>query len=498
MSSSSQTAGTLPTVGISAFANYLPAYQVSLDSWCNWTGEQWDKIRHVVGSSFRMVAANENANTMAATAVLRLIRQNNIDPTRIRFLALGTESSTDNAAGAIVVKGMVNDGLAKHGLPPLHRACEVPEFKHACLGGIYAMKAAARFLAFDGQDHQAIVVSSDVAEYQRGSSGEPTQGAGAVAMLLEANPKMLSLQLQQAGSSSDYRGVDFRKPISRFADQQANAFGQLNDFPVFNGKYSTNCYIDEVLAAMRELFSKIDEQPSKFLRRMAGVFLHRPYQRMAETGLIMSYLLALAMGGADDQQELATYAAQAGVDPTPLNQELTTNPLIAPDQDPYPLATQAARSFRSSNQFADLQTSLGVAAMQEVGNLYTASLPAWLAAGLEQAAKDGLELAGQQILTIGYGSGDAAEAIPLQFVPGWETAAQRIGFATSLSASVELTEAEYVNLHAGADNAKTLPASGIAQDAFYIERIGGNNPNKANETKTHIDDQGIEYYALNS
>lgn len=495
---SSSTAATNasipPNVGISAFANYLPAYQVPLASWCEWTGEQWDKIRQVVGSSFRMPAANENANTMAATAVLRLIRQNNIDPSRIRFLGLGTESSTDNAAGAVVIKGMVNDGLAKHGLPPLHRACEVPEFKHACLGGIYAMKAAARFLAFDGQRHQAIVVSSDVAEYQRGSSGEPTQGAGAVAMLLEANPKMLNLQLQQAGSASDYRGVDFRKPISRFANQQANAFGQLSDFPVFNGKYSTSCYIDEVLAAMRELFARIEEQPSNFLRRMAGVFLHRPYQRMAETGLIMSYLLALAMGGADDQQELATYAAQAGVGPNPLHQELTQPAKVDIHNEPYPLATKAARSFRSSNQFAELQTTLGVAAMQEVGNLYTASLPAWLAAGLEQAAQDGLDLAGQQILTIGYGSGDAAEAIPLEFVPGWQDAANKIGFAASLDDAVALTKAEYEALHAGDIQAKTLPNPNAPQDAFYIERIGDAS-NGANQA---VDDSGVEYYALNS
>ena len=41
-------------------------------------------------------------------------------------------------------------------------------------------------LACDGANRQAIVVSSDIAEYARGSSGESTQGAGAVALLLEA------------------------------------------------------------------------------------------------------------------------------------------------------------------------------------------------------------------------------------------------------------------------------------------------------------------------
>ena len=48
-------------------------------------------------------------------------------------------------------------------------------------------------------------------------------------------------------------------------------------------------------------------RPAAFLRDLAATFLHRPYQRMAETGLSMSYLLGLAVGDAEDQQELSRY-----------------------------------------------------------------------------------------------------------------------------------------------------------------------------------------------
>ena len=41
----------------------------------------------------------------------------------------------------------------------------------------------------DGRNAKAIVVCADIALYAPGSSGEPTQGAGAVAMLVEANPR---------------------------------------------------------------------------------------------------------------------------------------------------------------------------------------------------------------------------------------------------------------------------------------------------------------------
>lgn len=477
-------------LGISGFASYIPPHRVALQDWCQWTGDSWDKIRNVVGHSFRMRGHNENAYTMAATAVLRLIRNYDIDPARIGFLGLGTESSTDNSAGAVIIKGMVNQGLKHHQLPALARACEVPEFKHACLGGVYAMKAAARYLAFDGQDKVAIVVCADVAEYRQSTSGEPTQGAGAVAMLIEPNARLMTVDLKNSGSASDYRGPDFRKPFLRFMKQSPTQWAQPRDFPIFNGKYSTTCYIDEVLAAMRDLFARSSHRPSEYLRSMAATFLHRPYQRMAETGLIMSYLLALALGGADDLQELADYARVAEVDTDALVAELTQDADVyrlvetqSLSTELYPLATHTARAFRAAPQFSALMTDLGHDTIKDVGNLYTASLPAWMAAGIEDATRRGLDLTGQPILTIGYGSGDAAEVIPMRFVEGWQEAAANINFEASLATVSTLSQSAYQALHDG-----EAPATPVAEqsEVFYIDRIGSR--------EEQFDDSGIEYY----
>ena len=227
--------------GISGLSLYLPPWRVQLADWCAWNNQPWDKIRKVVGRSFRMRGPQKSVYTLAANAAWRLIQAYDIDPREIGYLALGTESSSDNAAGAVIVKGMLDDALSAHGRSPMARDCEVPEFKHACLGGVYAMKGALRYLATDGADRKAIVVSADIAEYARGSSGEPTQGAGAVAMLLEAEPQLLHVDLARAGSSSAYRMVDFRKPFARFRDQAPRSDGQVQDLPVFNGRYSTSC-----------------------------------------------------------------------------------------------------------------------------------------------------------------------------------------------------------------------------------------------------------------
>ncbi len=481
---------TNPNIGISGFASYLPANRVQLSDWCRWTGDQFDKIRSVVGTSFRMRSANENAYTMAATAVLRLIQQYDIDPEQIGFLALGTESSTDNSAGAVIVKGMVNSVLPTLGKSRISRACEVPEFKHACLGGVYALKAATRYLATDGKNRIAIVVCSDIAEYERASSGEPTQGAGAVAMLIETDAKLLTVDLDISGSASAYRGPDFRKPFVRFMGQAEGPFQQPRDFPIFNGKYSTTCYIDEVLAAARDLFSRIATKPSRFMRSMVASFLHRPYQRMAETGLAFTFLLALALGDADDHQELIQYAQGADVDVDSLITELISDTNVYQlvedgniGEEIYPLSSRVVKHFRNTSRFSELMTDLGSAQMKEVGNLYTASLPAWMAAGIESALQQQINLTGEQILTIGYGSGDAAEIIPMQFVNGWQKAAQKIDFSTQLENAVDISAQDYEALHDALEHSPTSQHPGV----FYIERVGTGNAN--------FDDRGIEYYA---
>ena len=317
------------SIGISGLATYVPPYRVWLEDWCQWTDNQWPKVREVVGRSFRLRGPNQSVYTMAATAVMRLINQYDIDPTRVKFLGLGTESSTDNSAGAIIVKGMVDRALIAAGRPPIARSCEVPEFKHACLGGVYGMKSALRHLALDGAGGQAIVVCADIAEYARGSSGEPTQGAGAVAMLLEENPKLVEVDLAQSGTASDYRIMDFRKPMLRFCGQDRSETHQVQDFPVFNGKYSTTCYIDETLHALNDMYEKRDLNAIDYLRSLKTIFMHRPYRRMPETGLAVAYLFALSLGGTDDQAELASYCYQAGIEPAELRKEMGSNPEVA-------------------------------------------------------------------------------------------------------------------------------------------------------------------------
>lgn len=480
--------------GVSGLAVYVPRLRVRLSDWCQWSGAPADKVEAVVGRSFRVCGPGESVYTMAANAALRLIDAYDIDPTEVGFLGFGTESSTDNAAGAVVIKGMLDDALVSRGRPVISRSCEVPEIKHACLGGVYALKAAARYLAADGRGRKAIVVSADIAEYERGSSGEQTQGAGAVAMLLESTPRLFELDLQRSGSASSYRGVDFRKPFARhFIDGYTTSTRRMHDFPVFNGKYSTMCYIDAVVHALDDMFERSGTDRRTFFDEVAAVTCHRPYQHMPVQA--MAAALVWGMGRDPAQHDaLRSLCDEAGLDFGRVHGQLSQSPDLfdrllrdGPDADPFPDALAAVRAFRKSTTFRTFvadKMSLGTELVRDVGNLYTAALPAWIAAAFEDALT-GEDLTDRSLLAVGYGSGDAAEAIPVRVVEGWRDAAAKIDFTGALADAYDLSREQYEALHDG----RPVEVMGTAKPGtFVVEKVGRRND-------PDFQDIGVEYYA---
>ena len=152
--------------------------------------------------------------------------------------------------------------------------------------------------------------------------------------------------------------------------------------------------------------------------------------------------------------------------------------------DPEAEALLEGRSLEAdSTGRVRAKMSLGTEAMKDVGNIYCAALPAWLAAGMEDARDRELELAGRNVLAVGYGSGDAAEALPMTVCNDWAEAADRIGFGTALGGYQNLDRAQYEALHdTGEANGLDTPPSG-----FVVDSVGTNtNPN--------FSDEGIEYY----
>ena len=117
-------------------------------------------------------------------------------------------------------------------------------------------------------------------------------------------------------------------------------------------------------------------------------------------------------------------------------------------------------------------------------DFYTAALPAWMAAGFEQALGEGSLAAGEEVLTLGYGSGDAAEVIPFFMADGWQEAAAKIQFADAMELTLDLNRQQYEALH---DGRRVDGLDYVARNEFIIDRVGESDDR-------HFADLGIEYY----
>jgi hydroxymethylglutaryl-CoA synthase len=214
---------------------------------------------------------------------------------------------------------------------------------------------------------------------------------------------------------------------------------------------------------------------------------------MPLNSLGFSYLTGLAHDGAAGRAELAGYCDAANLRLDDVLAEMRSVPDILAlvldgelEKDPWPLTMRLLRDFRGQPLYQEIvadKMRLGAQPMRELGNLYCASLPAWMAAGIEEAQSQGADLAGQEVLALGYGSGDAAEAIPMRAVAGWDRAATRIGFAAALQPSVDLARDEYIALHRTGNGPRPV----AAHDEFIIERVG-------KSTAPEYADEGVEYY----
>ena len=136
--------------------------------------------------------ANEDAATMAANAVRQLIEQNNIHPRQIGRIYVGTESAMD---GSKPTASYVLEMLSRYFEPQYGSACflhcDVVDLTFACIGAVDALQNTMDWVSA-GPDRLGIVVGTDVAKYDLASTGEYTQGAGAVALLVKQEPRLIA------------------------------------------------------------------------------------------------------------------------------------------------------------------------------------------------------------------------------------------------------------------------------------------------------------------
>ena len=206
----------------------------------------------------------EDIVTMGASAAESILTAK--DKNEIDMVIVASESGIDQSkASAVFVHGLL-------GVQPFARSLEM---KEAC----YSATAALDYARLHVEKHpnsKVLVIASDIAKYGVDTPGEPTQGAGAVAMLITNNPRILIFNEDNVAQTRDI--MDFWRP-------------NYSTTPFVNGMYSTQQYLD----SLKTTWVEYQKRNQVSLKDFAAICFHLPYPKLALKGLkkIMDKSLSL-------------------------------------------------------------------------------------------------------------------------------------------------------------------------------------------------------------
>lgn len=263
-------------------------------------GVHMDRARQTTGQVVvRFPSAWEDTATMAAQAARELFVRPSCPPIgSLRYMAVGTETTLDHSKPvSSYVQGMLLDaGLA---IPSTHTNFQV---QHACAGGTISILSIASMLALsrESTDH-GMVMASDIARYDAETTAEITQGAGAAAILVERNPRLLSLDLASAGYCS-MPVDDFFRPVGSLTAK-------------VKGQYSIQCYRRTLEDAFLDHCARKGTSPRQELEGTDYFVLHAPFRHMPSIALVKLLQNQLCIDRARAEEFLAARRLGAAVDP---------------------------------------------------------------------------------------------------------------------------------------------------------------------------------------
>lgn len=204
-------------VGIDALAVYTSRYALDLATLAEARGIDPDKYYVGLGQHKMSVPPpGEDIVTMAASAAAKALE--GVDLASIEMLLFATESAFDQSKAS---------GLYVHALLGLPARCRTVELKQACYSGTAAIQLALPFIR-ENPDKKVLVIASDIARYGLGTTGESSQGCGAIAMVLSADPRIAVFEKHSGLVAESV--MDFWRP-------------NYLDEALVEGKYSSRLYL---------------------------------------------------------------------------------------------------------------------------------------------------------------------------------------------------------------------------------------------------------------
>lgn len=368
----------------------------------------------------------QDAVVFGANALTKLIQDNNINLSEISRIYVGTESGIDSSKPiASFLLSLMEEKFGEDSLSE----CDAVDFTFACIGGVDALQNCLDFIRLN-PEKKAIVVTTDIAKYDLNSTGEYTQGAGALAMLVTSNPRIISFDNNWATNTKGL--FDFFKPYRTISKSEITGnfnneswFENLEseieihkEQPVFDGQYSNQCYMDRTRNAYFS-FKKLKNTEETIYDSWESIIIHLPYSFQGRRMLSEIYTLdakTKILSGNEDASEYQNKLKEVS-------------------------KSEEYKDFVNQKLLpAELASSL-------IGNLYTGSIFMGLLSTLAHFYDSEKEVSGKNFGFLAYGSGSKSKVFEGEIQSTWKAQISKVQLFETLKESQEIDFETYEKLH---------------------------------------------------
>ena len=248
--------------GIDAIGLALPPLTLELAALARARNVEPSKFLEGLGTTrISIPPVDEYTVTLAVRAANSALENAGVAKSDIGLCIVGTETAVDHSKP---VAAFV------HGLLGLPSGCRIYETKHACYGATAGLQTALDWIrSGSARGKKALIIGSDIARYGLRTPGEPTQGAGAVALLVSDAPRLVAFEPGKVGTFA-HDVNDFWRPL-------------YSKDAVVDGHYSVSCYLEGLEGAYRAYLERADGPRGEgpFSDRFGAIAYHVPYGKMA-------------------------------------------------------------------------------------------------------------------------------------------------------------------------------------------------------------------------
>lgn len=248
-------------IGIASIGINIPPLYMTMESLSEIRKSDPNKYKIGLGcEDMALCPEGYTAVNLAVKAAKRALSRWNGKVEDIGMIAIGTETAIDMSRP---LSAWVAE---KIGLRGNVRSYEV---KHACYGGTLAIRQAVEWkLANVAPTKAALVIATDISLYEPGEPSEPTQGAGAIAMIIDSSEySPLIAEIDPISYPWSKPAFDFWRPVGRA-------------HPMVEGQFSLQCYKEAAKACFKELLK--DKNTKRALNEYVALCFHTPFPKMVK------------------------------------------------------------------------------------------------------------------------------------------------------------------------------------------------------------------------